>query len=48
MNMSSERKICLACCRLWAEAKSDPEKFRFQVELEFVQCLANPQYLKCT
>ena len=32
---------------LCAEAKKDPEKFRFQVELEFVQCLANPQYLNC-
>ena len=23
------------------------EKIRFQVELEFVQCLANPKYLNC-
>lgn len=29
------------------EAQEDPEKYRFQVELEFVQCLANPQYLNC-
>ena len=29
------------------EGKDDPEKYRFQVELEFVQCLANPQYLNC-
>ncbi|PIK33017.1 putative mediator of RNA polymerase II transcription subunit 31 [Apostichopus japonicus] len=25
--------------------QQDPEKLRFQVELEFVQCLANPHYL---
>lgn len=29
------------------EAQEDQEKYRFQVELEFVQCLANPQYLNC-
>ncbi len=29
------------------EAQEDPEKYRFQVELEFVQCLANPHYLNC-
>jgi mediator of RNA polymerase II transcription subunit 31 len=28
-----------------SEAKDNPEKYRFQVELEFVQCLANPQFL---
>lgn len=27
------------------EGQEDPEKYRFQVELEFVQCLANPKYL---
>ncbi|KAL5487415.1 hypothetical protein EMCRGX_G020010 [Ephydatia muelleri] len=27
------------------KAQEDSEKYRFQVELEFVQCLANPQYL---
>jgi hypothetical protein len=30
-----------------SEAKDNPEKYRFQVELEFVQCLANPQFLNC-
>lgn len=25
----------------------DQSKLRFQVELEFVQCLANPNYLNC-
>ncbi|CAI8057823.1 Mediator of RNA polymerase II transcription subunit 31 [Geodia barretti] len=27
------------------EVKEDPERLRFQTELEFVQCLANPHYL---
>jgi len=41
--------LCLKACNLVsAEAQEDPEKYRFQVELEFVQCLANPQYLNCT
>lgn len=31
----------------FATGEQDPEKYRFQVELEFVQCLANPQYLNC-
>ena len=31
----------------FVEAEGDPEKYRFQVELEFVQCLANPNYLNC-
>ena len=26
--------------------KGDPERRRFLMELEFVQCLANPMYLK--
>lgn len=26
---------------------NDPERRRFLMELEFVQCLANPEYLKC-
>ena len=26
----------------------EEERIRFQVELEFVQCLANPRYLFCT
>ncbi len=30
-----------------AEAQQDPEKYRFEVELEFVQCLANPHYINC-
>lgn len=25
----------------------DQQRIRFQVELEFVQCLANPNYLHC-
>lgn len=25
----------------------DQQKLRFQVELEFIQCLANPNYLHC-
>lgn len=25
----------------------DQQRLRFQVELEFVQCLANPNYLNC-
>ena len=37
----------LACHYSKAESKNDPEKYRFQVELEFVQCLANPLYLNC-
>lgn len=35
------------CNLVSVEAQEDPEKYRFQVELEFVQCLANPQYLNC-
>lgn len=31
----------------FTEAQCDPEKYRFEVELEFVQCLANPSYLNC-
>ncbi|XP_064387088.1 mediator of RNA polymerase II transcription subunit 31-like [Halichondria panicea] len=27
------------------DAQHNPEKYRFEVELEFVQCLANPSYL---
>lgn len=27
------------------QGEQEPERYRFQVELEFVQCLANPQYL---
>jgi hypothetical protein len=27
--------------------ESNSERFRFLVELEFVQCLANPYYLQC-
>ena len=30
-----------------SEAQRDPEKYRFEIELEFVQCLANPSYLNC-
>lgn len=30
---------------MYAEGRDAPEAYRFQVELEFVQCLANPQYL---
>ena len=26
----------------------ESDKTRFEVELEFVQCLANPEYLTCT
>lgn len=26
----------------------DQQKLRFQIELEFVQCLGNPNYLNCT
>lgn len=29
------------------EERDDQSKQRFQLELEFVQCLANPQYLQC-
>jgi len=29
------------------EGEVDPERERFIAELEFVQCLANPQYLSC-
>jgi tRNA(Ile2) C34 agmatinyltransferase TiaS len=30
------------------EETEEEKKTRFLVELEFVQCLANPQYLHCT
>lgn len=29
------------------EESEDASKTRFQVELEFVQCLGNPHYLNC-
>jgi hypothetical protein len=32
---------------LCVEADEEQQKVRFQVELEFVQCLANPNYLNC-
>jgi hypothetical protein len=37
-----------ALVRLW-QGKETPEDalLRFTLELEFVQCLANPFYLKC-
>jgi hypothetical protein len=30
-----------------ANESEEQQKLRFQVELEFVQCLANPNYLHC-
>lgn len=30
-----------------APETDDQQRLRFQVELEFVQCLANPNYLNC-
>ena len=30
-----------------SEARENPDKYRFEVELEFVQCLGNPSYLNC-
>jgi len=30
-----------------ADESAAKEKVRFEQELEFVQCLANPDYLKC-
>ena len=30
-----------------SEAQENPERYRFEVELEFVQCLASPHYLNC-
>ena len=35
------------CCLSVSEAQENPEKFRFEIELEFVQCLGNPSYLNC-
>ena len=32
---------------LGAPETDDQQRIRFQVELEFVQCLANPNYLNC-
>lgn len=32
---------------LQAVESDDQQRLRFQVELEFVQCLANPNYLHC-
>lgn len=32
---------------LGAPETDDQQRLRFQVELEFVQCLANPNYLNC-
>ena len=32
---------------LLSEARENPDKYRFEVELEFVQCLGNPSYLNC-
>lgn len=32
---------------LQATESEDQQRLRFQVELEFVQCLANPNYLHC-
>jgi hypothetical protein len=34
-------------CILGGPETEDQQKLRFQVELEFVQCLANPNYLNC-
>ena len=31
-----------------AEKALTPEEKRFLLDLEFVQCLANPSYLQCT
>uniref|UniRef100_A0A2K6SEJ4 Mediator of RNA polymerase II transcription subunit 31 n=1 Tax=Saimiri boliviensis boliviensis TaxID=39432 RepID=A0A2K6SEJ4_SAIBB len=30
------------------ETDDSGNRLRFQLELEFVQCLANPNYLNCT
>lgn len=35
------------CVSPAANESEDQQKARFQVELEFVQCLANPNYLHC-
>ena len=32
---------------IFSEAQENPERYRFEVELEFVQCLASPHYLNC-
>lgn len=32
---------------LGAPETDDQQRLRFQIELEFVQCLANPNYLNC-
>lgn len=45
-NLCTEVNMIL-CDLIFVEAEGDPEKYRFQVELEFVQCLANPNYLNC-
>ena len=37
----------IICLTHILEAQHNPEKYRFEVELEFVQCLANPSYLNC-
>lgn len=38
---------CIICFSGGPET-DDQQRLRFQVELEFVQCLANPNYLNCT
>lgn len=35
------------CACIVAIESDEQARLRFQVELEFVQCLANPNYLNC-
>lgn len=44
---SQRKKKSLKLYFLGAPETDDQQRLRFQVELEFVQCLANPNYLNC-
>ena len=44
----TQSDVCFVPAAAGGEVKEDPERLRFQTELEFVQCLANPHYLNCT
>lgn len=38
---------CLLCCCSYMDQTGVSEEGRFVLELEFIQCLANPHYLNC-
>lgn len=48
MDLSAKESTPAMCdSQLMSIESQEEEQTRFQVELEFVQCLANPRYLHC-